>query len=59
MKKRNLLISLLSLALVAVIGVGATLAYFTDKTDTKKNTFTTGKVDIVLHDMSPEVDGRG
>lgn len=57
MKKKNLLISLLSLALVAVIGVGATLAYFTDKTETKTNTFTTGKVDIVLHDMSPEVDG--
>ena len=57
MKKRNLLISILSLALVCIIGVGATLAYFTDKTETKTNTFTTGKVDIVLHDMSPEVDG--
>lgn len=52
MKKRNLLISLLSLALVAVIGVGATLAYFTDKTDTKTNVFTTGKVDITLTDTS-------
>ena len=52
MKKRNLLISLLSLALVAVIGVGATLAYFTDKTDVKNNVFTTGMVDITLTDTS-------
>ncbi len=52
MKKRNLLISILSLALVAVIGVGATLAYFTDKTDVKNNVFTTGMVDITLTDTS-------
>ena len=52
MKKKNLLISLLSLALVAVIGVGATLAYFTDKTDVKNNVFTTGMVDITLTDTS-------
>lgn len=52
MKKRNLLISILSLALVAVIGVGATLAYFTDKTDVKNNVLTTGMVDITLTDTS-------
>lgn len=54
MKKRNLLISLLSLALVAVIGVGATLAYFTDKTDTKTNVFKTGNVNIDLIDTSDD-----
>lgn len=57
MKKRNLLVAALSLCLVAVIAVGGTLAYFTDQTETVVNAFTTGEVDIVLHDMSPEVDG--
>lgn len=36
-----------AVALVAVIGVGATLAYFTDK-DSKTNVVTMGKVDIKL-----------
>ena len=58
MKKRNLLISLLSLALVAVIGVGATLAYFTDKTETKVNTFTTGKVAISIIDKTEPEEGE-
>ena len=58
MKKKNLLVSLLCLALVAVIGVGATLAYFTDKTDTKTNVFTTGKVNIELTDETDE-NGKG
>lgn len=52
MKKKNLLTAAASLALVAVIGVGATLAYFTDKTDVKSNVFTTGSVDITLTDTS-------
>ena len=58
MKKRNLLLSLLSLALVAVIGVGATLAYFTDKTETKVNTFTTGKVAISIIDKTEPEEGE-
>lgn len=57
MKKKNLLTAAASLALVAVIGVGATLAYFTDKTETKKNVFSAGKVDIELIDESPAHDG--
>ena len=52
MKKKNLLTAAVSLALVAVVGVGATLAYFTDKTDVKNNVFTTGSVDITLTDTS-------
>lgn len=52
MKKKNVLVMALSLALIAVIAVSGTLAYFTDKTDAKVNTFTTGKVDIELHDES-------
>ena len=58
MKKRNLLISILSLALVCIIGVGATLAYFTDKTETKVNTFTTGNVGISLIDKTEPEDGE-
>lgn len=57
MKKKNLLTVALSACLVGVIAVGGTLAYFTDQSETKVNAFTTGKVDIVLHDESPKADG--
>lgn len=42
----------LILALVLVVGavIGGTLAYFTDKTAVKENTFTVGKVDIDLEE---------
>lgn len=61
MKKKNLLTAAASLALVAVVGVGATLAYFTDKTDTKTNVFKTGNVNIDLIDECevPEDAGWG
>ena len=52
MRNKKLLTGAISLALVAVVSVGATLAYFTDKTDTKTNVFTTGKVDIELSDYT-------
>lgn len=42
MKMKNMLIGGMSLALVACISVGATLAYLTAKTDTMTNTFTVG-----------------
>lgn len=42
MKMKNLLIGGMSLALVACISVGGTLAYLTAKTDTMTNTFTVG-----------------
>ena len=54
MKKKNVLVMALSLVLVAVISVGATMAYFTDQTETAVNVFTSGKVDIELVDKSPE-----
>lgn len=44
-KKAAMLIS--ALAVIAIIAVGATLAYFTD-TDTKQNVFTLGKVSGTL-----------
>ena len=42
MKKKSLVMMVVSLALVGTIMVGATLAYFTDKTDAVTNTFTVG-----------------
>lgn len=47
MKKKIVTLALVA-ALVAVAVVGATLAYFTDTTDPKTNTFTVGNVDITL-----------
>ncbi len=58
MKKKNLITAAVSLALVAVVGVGATLAYFTDKTDTKTNVFTSGHVQIELVDKSQPEEGQ-
>lgn len=48
MKKKSLMTMLATLSLVAVVGVGATLAYLSDKTDPVTNTFTVGNVDITL-----------
>ena len=56
MNKKNILTAAVSLSLVACLSIGATLAYFTD-IHTKTNVFTTGEVDIILNDFSPEVDG--
>lgn len=47
--KKKLNAIFLSVALVAIAIVGASLAYFTD-TDTKNNVFTTGKVDISIEE---------
>ncbi|OUP25173.1 SipW-dependent-type signal peptide-containing protein [Gemmiger sp. An194] len=52
MNKKNILTAAVSLSLVACLSIGATLAYFTDKTDVKNNAFTTGNVDITLTDTS-------
>lgn len=47
MKNKKLLTAAASVALVAVVGIGATLAYFTD-TDEVSNVVTMGHVDIAL-----------
>lgn len=47
MNKRKILTLAMTLAMVAILAIGGTLAYFTD-TDSKTNTFTTGKVNITL-----------
>lgn len=47
MNKKKLLVLLTSLTLVAVVGIGATLAYFTDN-DAATNVITMGHVDVEL-----------
>ncbi len=58
MKKKNFLSILLSLALVAVIGVGATLAYLTDNTQTVKNKFAFDDIVITLKENASVPDGQ-
>ena len=55
MKNKKLATLVASLALVAALGVGATLAYFTDS-DTALNTITMGKVDIELDEPDWDED---
>ena len=60
MKRKTMLIGGMSLALVACISVGATLAYLTDKTGDVTNTvkFTTNGIELTLTETSnsPEAD---
>lgn len=56
MKNKKLLAAATSVALVAVVGVGATLAYFTDN-DSASNVVTMGHVDISLNESSTDDDG--
>ena len=55
MNKKKLLIMLSSVALIAVVGVGATLAYFTDSTELF-NEVVTGYVDITISENKITVD---
>lgn len=56
MKARKILVSLAALALVAAISIGGTIAYLTS-TDKVENTFTVGKVNIVLDEAKANTDG--
>ena len=56
MKKKIVAIALVACLLLAV-AAGATLAYFTDETEVKKNVFTVGNVDITL--TEPKWDASG
>ena len=60
MSKRKILLLASALVMVAVLGIGGTLAYFTDK-DEEINTFTVGNVDIDLTEpgWDPELGGTG
>ncbi|MDY5219812.1 MAG: TasA family protein [Eubacteriales bacterium] len=55
MNKKKILVLAVSVALVAILAIGGSLAYFTDTTETKTNEFTVGNVDIELSE--PEWEG--
>lgn len=56
--KKKIVSLALAVCLLAIAAVG-TLAYFTDKTVTKDNTFTVGKVDIDLTETSEADEDAG
>lgn len=56
MKKKTILVAAIAVMLVAALVVGGTLAYFTDKSDAKVNTFTVGNVAIDLDEPSWTAD---
>ena len=58
MNKKKVLSMVTALALVAVVGIGATLAYFTDKADIQ-NVITMGHVDINLTENKVVKDADG
>ena len=59
MKKKSLITMLVALSLVAVVGIGATLAYLSDSTQTLDNTFTVGAdIDISLVEHEGNVSGN-
>ena len=58
MTKKKILVLALSLAMVAILAVGGSLAYLTD-TDNKTNTFTVGNVKIELLESSLHRENAG
>lgn len=52
--KKKIVAACLVICLLATAVIGTTLAYFTDTTDTVKNTFTVGNVDIDLKETTGE-----
>lgn len=58
MSKKKKLAFIISLVLVAVIGIGATLAYMTSTTGAVVNTFTVGNVKLALWENEVNEDGQ-
>ncbi|SFB03047.1 SipW-cognate class signal peptide [Acetitomaculum ruminis DSM 5522] len=52
MKKRDLIKVLGTMAVIAAVGVGSTMAYLTDKTDTLTNVFTVGNIELQLKESN-------
>lgn len=57
MNKRKILLLAASIMMIAILGIGGTLAYFTDE-DTKTNTFTVGNVDIHIDEWMEDENGK-
>lgn len=58
MNKRKIMLLAAALVMVAVLGIGGTLAYFNDEEEVV-NTFTVGNVDIELDEPKWDEDGSG
>ena len=58
MKKKSILMAAIAVMLVAVLVVGGTLAYFTDKSEVKDNVFTVGNVKIDLIESTYHREGN-
>lgn len=58
MNKKKLFGMLVALVLVAALGIGATLAYFTDTTETLTNVVTMGKVGGIIAENNVEKDNN-
>ncbi|MBQ1252228.1 MAG: hypothetical protein IIY02_04855 [Firmicutes bacterium] len=57
-KNRKVLLTVLSVALIAIIGIFGTIAYLTD-TDSQANVMTMGNVDIEQHEFERVVGANG
>lgn len=57
MKKKLTAVALI-VCMIAIMLVGATMAYFTDKTEVKENVFTVGNVDITLTEDAWDASGK-
>ena len=57
-KKSKVLIGVAALILVAILAIGATLAYLSDTSGPVTNTFTIGKVKIELKEHKLDTDGK-
>ena len=57
MNKRKIILLAAVLVMVAVLGIGGTLAYFTDE-DAKTNTFTVGNVHIEIDEVMQNEEGK-
>ncbi len=61
MKNKKVLSMIAALGLVAVVGIGGTLAYFNDRTENLTNTFTMAEqgIEMELWESSVMADGEG
>ena len=55
---RNALVLIVSLALVIAVGIGTTIAWLTDKTETVANAFTVGNIEIALDEAKVDENGK-
>lgn len=53
----RILLTICMMALVAVVSIGGTIAWLTDKTETVTNTFTNSDIDIELAETENALDG--